>query len=63
MAKKRKKLTDEQLEKLGVRFSKTLNPKSTQFAEMDFEGFKKMFAGKLPFDLNHAWQWIVKNRK
>jgi hypothetical protein len=62
MAKRKNKLTEEQIEKLGVKFGKSLNPKSPQFIDMDLEGFKKVFSGKLPFDLDHAWQWIVKNR-
>lgn len=42
------------------KFAKVLNP--IAFVGVNKEDFKKQFKGKLPFDLNDAWSWIVKNR-
>lgn len=60
---KTKKLTADQLAKLDKKFRKVLNPDSSEFADINKSDFKDQFKGKLPFDLNQAWDWIVLNRK
>ena len=61
-SKKTKKTTADQLSKLDARFKKVLNPESTEFVDMNKTEFKEKFKGKLPFDLNQAWDWIVANK-
>jgi len=46
---------------LELQYEKVLNPSS--FKDYKKTQFKEEFKGKLPFDLNGAWEWIVKNRK
>ena len=41
-------------------YSKMLNPLA--FVGINKEEFKKQYKGKLPFDLDSVWKWIVKNR-
>ena len=61
-SKKAKRTTADQLSKLDARFKKVLNPKSTEFVDMNKTEFKEKFKGKLPFDLNQAWDWVVANK-
>ncbi len=42
------------------KYSKMLNPLA--FIGVKKDEFKKQYKGKVPFDLNDAWDWIVKNR-
>ena len=42
-------------------FAKILNPLA--FTGVNKTDFKKQYKGKLPFDLDEAWDWIVENRK
>lgn len=42
------------------KYSKILNPKA--FVGVKKDEFKKQYKGKLPFDLDAAWDWICKNR-
>lgn len=42
-------------------FAKILNPLA--FVGVNKTDFKKQYKGKLPFDLDEAWDWIVENRK
>ena len=44
-----------------LQYEKVLNPKF--FKDYKKTQFKDEFKGKLPFDLNNAWEWILKNRK
>ncbi len=60
---KTKKSTADQLSKLDAKFRKSINPLSPAFEEMTKDKFKDEFKGKLPFDLDQAWQWIVSKRK
>ena len=41
-------------------FARVLNP--IAFEGVLKEDFKAQYKGKLPFDLNDAWNWILKNR-
>lgn len=60
---KKRKLTTDQLAKLDKKFRKVLNPNSSEFSDINKSDFKSQFKGKLPFDLDQAWDWIVLNRK
>jgi len=42
------------------KYAEMLNP--IAFVGVNKEDFKKQYKGKLPFELNAAWSWIVKNR-
>ena len=58
-----KRIAEQKKEKLYKRFSKVINPKSPTFKEMKKSEFKEQFKGKLPFDLNQAWDFIIDKRK
>ena len=45
---------------LESKYERILNPKA--FIGVNKEDFKKQYRGKLPFDLNAAWDWIKANR-
>ena len=42
------------------KFAQIINPKA--FVGVKKDEFKRQFKGKLRFDLNEVWDWIVKNR-
>lgn len=50
----------ERQDKLDAKYSAVFNPAA--FIGVKKEDFKKQYKGKIPFDLNYAWDWIVKNR-
>ena len=41
-------------------YAKLLNPLA--FVGVNKDEFKKQYKGKLPFDLDSVWKWIVKTR-
>ncbi len=45
---------------LESKYGKILNAKA--FVGVNKEDFKKQYRGKLPFDLDAAWDWIKANR-
>lgn len=55
-----KRLKERQDARIDAKFRKVLNPAA--FVDMKKAEFKEQFAGKLPFDLNQAWDWIQKNK-
>ena len=59
MSKKEKEVKEPTA--LELQYAKVISPKN--FKEWNKTDFKKEFKGKLPFDLNKAWDWIVANRK
>ncbi len=45
---------------LEAKYKVLFNPSA--FVGVKKEDFKKQYKGKIPFDLDTIWKWIVKNR-
>ena len=52
--------TEQQKAMEDAKYGKILNPKA--FVGVTKDEFIKQHKGKLPFDLNGAWEWIKDNR-
>ncbi len=55
-----RRLKEAQDAKVDAKFRAVLNPAG--FVDMKKSEFKEEYKGKLPFDLDQAWDWIQKNK-